>query len=323
MNTAFSNALANYVILRHEGTHYSIYYHFKRGSIAVVKNQTVTAGTQLGLAGSSGYSTGPHLHFETTVAGAVVEPSSGPCRAGSSMWVHQPPIRRDLYVRDFSFSTQRYDAYAEPPHDDAPRTGSYPTGNHAIYFKTVLANLPAGSTYRLQIIRPDGSVAIDYPGSFGTTSLYKYSWWWWFWDLNLQPAGTWRVQLTVSGTLAVSAPFEVGGTASHSPSAIAASIDPATLSEVDVPFCRVSKLAFPADRDYDIVRYRYQWIVGGRIVRDATTAALSDALPKGILRRGDTVSCTVTPSDCALNGPTATASAAIPGATGRRRAVKH
>lgn len=41
-----------------------VYGHMIEGSVAVKKGQKVTAGTLIGLVGSSGWSTGPHLHFE-------------------------------------------------------------------------------------------------------------------------------------------------------------------------------------------------------------------------------------------------------------------
>jgi serine protease len=65
------------------------------------------------------------------------------------------------------------------------------------------------------------------------------------------------------------------------------------------------------DPDYDILRYRYRWSVNGTVVRDVTTAALSDALRKGMTNAGNSVTCTVTPSDGVLSGAAASSSATI------------
>lgn len=51
----------NYIIVRHDG-HDLIYAHL--ASVAVTQGMTVTAGERLGIQGSTGNSTGPHLHFE-------------------------------------------------------------------------------------------------------------------------------------------------------------------------------------------------------------------------------------------------------------------
>jgi murein DD-endopeptidase MepM/ murein hydrolase activator NlpD len=49
----------------------SSYAHMQYGSIAVSVGQTVTAGQQLGLVGTTGQSTGPHLHLEMFGADGV------------------------------------------------------------------------------------------------------------------------------------------------------------------------------------------------------------------------------------------------------------
>jgi len=57
----------NYVILRHDikGKPYtSLYAHMKNGSVKVKKGQRVVAGTMLGKMGTTGTSTGKHLHWE-------------------------------------------------------------------------------------------------------------------------------------------------------------------------------------------------------------------------------------------------------------------
>lgn len=49
------------------------YHHMSR--IAASKGQNVSAGTVIGYIGSTGMSTGPHLHFEVRVKGTDVDPN--------------------------------------------------------------------------------------------------------------------------------------------------------------------------------------------------------------------------------------------------------
>ena len=61
MNTEGSEELGNFVIIDHGGSHYSWYFHLKKDSVEVEPGEVVRAGTQIGLVGSSGNSTWPHL----------------------------------------------------------------------------------------------------------------------------------------------------------------------------------------------------------------------------------------------------------------------
>jgi len=82
-----------------------------------------------------------------------------------------------------------------------------------------------------------------------------------------------------------------------------------------VIFCRVQTSLVAEDPDYDIVRYRYQWLVNGSEIRDVTSAALSDAIPKNSARAGEEVTCKVTPSDGKASGAGATSTLRIGGGT--------
>lgn len=62
----------NYVVINHYNGVATLYGHLK--SAAVVLNQYVSAGEVIGYVGSTGNSTGPHLHFEVRVDGYPVEP---------------------------------------------------------------------------------------------------------------------------------------------------------------------------------------------------------------------------------------------------------
>jgi murein DD-endopeptidase MepM/ murein hydrolase activator NlpD len=65
----------NLVVIRHRLGVTTWYAHLS--SISVRRGQCVVAGNRIGAIGSTGRSSGPHLHFEIRVRGAVVNPLSG------------------------------------------------------------------------------------------------------------------------------------------------------------------------------------------------------------------------------------------------------
>ena len=313
MNTTWANQPANYVVLDHGNTHYTWYWHLKRGSVAVSPNQVVKAGTQLGLTASSGHSTGPHLHFESRYQGTWYEPNAGPCRAGTSNWVSQTPIRRGAYARDFVLSPSGFAGSAGLPFDEAVRTGTFLSGQREVYFRVDMSEIPAAGTYRVRFVRPDGTTSLDYPGAFNNSSTTPVGWYWFAFNLNLNTTGVWRVLFDVNDVTLVDAPFRVVATEAEiinrPPNPVGkVTFDPATPTPDDAVFCRVQTSLVTEDPDYDLARYRYQWSRNGVLIRDRVSAALSDAIPKGSYQPGDTLTCKVTPSDGKVSGPAATVS---------------
>lgn len=61
-----------YVLIRHHDGTESLYAHLS--AIHVSAGQQIPAGANIGLSGSSGNSTGPHLHFEIRQNGKAVDP---------------------------------------------------------------------------------------------------------------------------------------------------------------------------------------------------------------------------------------------------------
>lgn len=63
----------NYVVVRHDNGLETVYGHLSKHSVK--PNQRVEAGDPIGLGGSTGRSTGPHLHFETRYLGLAINPA--------------------------------------------------------------------------------------------------------------------------------------------------------------------------------------------------------------------------------------------------------
>jgi murein DD-endopeptidase MepM/ murein hydrolase activator NlpD len=66
------NGAGNYVVVNVDAHARVIYCHLS--AIGVVNGQAVTAGQIIGTLGSTGMSTGPHLHFEVQVDGRSIDP---------------------------------------------------------------------------------------------------------------------------------------------------------------------------------------------------------------------------------------------------------
>lgn len=75
------------VIIEHAPGVYSLYYHLD--SINVVENAVVETGSLIGLSGSTGLSTGPHLHWELRVSAENTDPD---------IYVTRPIIDKDLII---------------------------------------------------------------------------------------------------------------------------------------------------------------------------------------------------------------------------------
>jgi murein DD-endopeptidase MepM/ murein hydrolase activator NlpD len=71
--TGYSDIYGNYILISHDSTWETLYGHLAK--ILVAKGLWVRAGDTIGLVGSTGMSTGPHLHFETRKRGVATDPS--------------------------------------------------------------------------------------------------------------------------------------------------------------------------------------------------------------------------------------------------------
>lgn len=72
VESGFSGGFGNMVTVQHNGRQSTVYAHLSR--INVRKGQSIKQGDTLGAVGSTGWATGPHLHFEFRINGRHVDP---------------------------------------------------------------------------------------------------------------------------------------------------------------------------------------------------------------------------------------------------------
>lgn len=95
--TAYGGGFGNHVSINHGG--YVAYYgHMRLGSVRVAAGDHVTCGQVIGQIGSSGCTTGAHVHFEPRPPGGgyltAYDPFVGGCSPlGTSLWTSQGPHR--------------------------------------------------------------------------------------------------------------------------------------------------------------------------------------------------------------------------------------
>lgn len=115
-NAAFGN-YGQHIVLAHADGYYSIYGHMQYGStIALGPGGWVARGTPIGLVGSTGRSTAPHLHFEIrhgslAYPGATVDPApyvaQAPLANGSG-GLPEPAQNTEIHRRNNNMSSLFY-----------------------------------------------------------------------------------------------------------------------------------------------------------------------------------------------------------------------
>ena len=180
----------NFVHVRHADGVTALYYHLKKGSVAVSLGQQVSAGDALGIAGSSGCSTAPHLHFELRDAATnVVDPFR------NGLWAappaYNPPVTlMDLVIAAGGMTLQQIK-------DPAPNVTSFPSGS-VLGVGVSMAGGGAGDVIRLVIADPMGATFSDNPLPFATPLRHSY----WLWNKPLPPTpGVWTLSFFVNGVL--------------------------------------------------------------------------------------------------------------------------
>lgn len=70
----YDGSYGNKIVIDHQNGYVTVYAHLSKINVSV--GQTVSRGSQIGIMGSTGHSTGTHLHFEVHKNGSLINPLS-------------------------------------------------------------------------------------------------------------------------------------------------------------------------------------------------------------------------------------------------------
>lgn len=191
----------NAVYVRHADNSVAWYGHLKKNSLTTKSvGDAVVAGEYLGVLGSSGNSTGPHLHFEVyNGSGALVDPWQGTCNSlnSESWWAAQKPYTEPK-VNAILTHKKPPVFPACPAQETLYVQNNFNPGN-TIYFVFYYADQTANTQTQYSVIQPNGTVWTSWNHS--STTYYSSSYWWW---QNTIPAnamhGTWTVRAVFNST---------------------------------------------------------------------------------------------------------------------------
>ncbi len=192
----------NAVYVTHSDGSYAWYGHLKSGSLtSKAVGQTVAVGEYLGVVGSSGTSTGPHLHFETHDAtNQVIEPYFGACNmtTSDSWWRDQKPYYEPK-INQLMTHPSAPSFPTCPVTLDSPNENSLFLASERVYLAAYYSDQQAGQITSYEVLRPDGSVSSSWTHS-SSVAHYAASYWYWSVVLPASPQeGRWVFRATYEG----------------------------------------------------------------------------------------------------------------------------
>ncbi len=206
-NCAFNNDMPNYVALQHADGSVTWYLHMKEGGLTS-KNigDTVTQGEFLGVIGSSGSSTAPHLHFEVYDNNDnLIDPSIGSCNTlnSDSWWIDQKPYYTPA-VNAVLTHTGFPDFGTCPTTETTNESNQFDLGDQ-VYYGVYLKDQRAGTQINLKITRPDSTILFEWDFDLVDDLQISY----WMWNFPNDMTGEWTWEATYMGETATHT-FNVG-----------------------------------------------------------------------------------------------------------------
>ncbi len=186
----------NVVVLAHSDGSQTVYGHLKKDSLTSKSiGDAVVAGEYLGQVGSSGVSTGPHLHFELLDSkDQSIDPFAGSCGASDSRWRWQPDYNKTR-INSVQTSTAAPVLGQCDGGESATQAANFQPGD-PVYLTGFFVNQKLGDIASLTLIAPDQSVWLSVPlGSLNEQFAFSY-----LWRSFIAPdiPGRWRARVSIN-----------------------------------------------------------------------------------------------------------------------------
>jgi len=177
-NCAMGDSTANYIVIQHADGSCAMYWHMKKNSLtSKILGQTVVTGEYLGVVGSSGSSTGPHLHFEVLkgiTISTLNDPYSGTCNTlnANSWWVTQKPYTEPAIIQASVHPVLA--VFPACPATETPNEDTCFTAGSSVKFYTFFRNETSGLVNNMRIVNPDGSTFLSWSHTSATNYLSSF-----------------------------------------------------------------------------------------------------------------------------------------------------
>jgi len=218
-NCAFGTSQWNAVYVQHDDGSVAWYGHMKNGSTTPNNvGERVAQGEYLGLVGSSGNSTGPHLHLEVYDSSQrLIDPFAGACNAknSESWWESQPPyqVTQVMALTTASaapaFASCGADGRLESPGSYSAKSAFRP--GETLWLVSNARDVPLGARLTYVLRDPAGAIFSQFDGSPASQAFPGAV----FWASTVLPAsaatGTWMAEVRL-GDSSAQVPFTVSAT---------------------------------------------------------------------------------------------------------------
>jgi murein DD-endopeptidase MepM/ murein hydrolase activator NlpD len=191
-NTSCSSDLWNYVKLRHTNGFATIYGHLKKNSLMVKIGQQVIAGTPLGIVGSSGCSSFPHVHLETIdCQGVAFDAMQAQLFENPPTYSHDAPATL-METSIFQPVVKTVQSIQDP----GPSDINLVSRGRQFSVAMTVSHLRPGDTIRIDFLNPAGEIA---PFAYDQTITRYYARSHWWGNFYLDEGGTWTILFKING----------------------------------------------------------------------------------------------------------------------------